>query len=208
MAMAIIYFLEPLPESSVLVGGSQGLAPLLHVRFGTVYLILIESRWAPNDSSLLRQSERSIPAARRSWADDLWMCKGKHKWFLIGRQVMTGARYYSSWISVVVWSPAKDGKSKLDFGKNRHLWAKAQARVARPLHEESAGNMALCLDAAFTNFSYNENPTAPHSEEAGHFWRKVSPRVSFFDGLWPLLPPGKVLPTLRVIASMCKTPTF
>lgn len=102
MAMAIIYFLEPLPESSVLVGGSQGLAPLLHVRSGTVYLILIESRWAPNDSSLLRQSERLIPAARQSWAEDLWMCKGEHKWFLIGKQVMTGALYYSSWISVVV----------------------------------------------------------------------------------------------------------
>lgn len=119
MAMAIIYFLEPLPESSVLVGGSQGLAPLLHVRSGTVYLILIESRWDPNDSSLLRQSERLIPAARPSWAEDLWMCKGEHKWFLIGKQVMTGALYYSSWISVVVWSPAKDGRSKLDFGKGK-----------------------------------------------------------------------------------------
>lgn len=119
MAMAIIYFLEPLPESSVLVGGSQGLAPLLHVRSGTVYLILIESRWAPNDSSLLRQSERLIPAARQSWAEDLWMCKGEHKWFLIGRQAMTGALYYSSWISVVVWISAKDGRSKLDFGKGK-----------------------------------------------------------------------------------------
>lgn len=53
----------------MLVGGSQGLAPLLHVRSGTVYPILIESRWAPNDSSLLRQAERLIPAARQSCAD-------------------------------------------------------------------------------------------------------------------------------------------
>lgn len=181
MAIAIIYFLEPVPESSVLVGGSQGLAPLLHVRSGTVYLNLIESRWAPNDSSLLRQPEWLIPAASQSWADDFWMCKGEHEWFLIRREVMTGAWYYQSWISVLVCSPAKDGISKLDIG-----WGQSE--------DESEPAPLLGLrrqyGTAFTNFCNNENPTSPHSEEPERFWKKISPWVSFFDGLWPSLPPG------------------
>lgn len=96
MAMAITFFLEPLPKSSVMVGGSQGLAPQLHVGSGSVYLFLIESRWAPCDSSLLyslTESEALIAAARQSWADDLWMGKKEHKWFPIGRQVMSEVTY-------------------------------------------------------------------------------------------------------------------
>lgn len=54
-----------------------------------------------------RQSERLIPAARQSWADDLWMCKGEHKLFLIEREVMTGAWNYLSRISVLVKAQLK-----------------------------------------------------------------------------------------------------
>lgn len=79
-----------------MVGGSQGLAPLLHVGSGSVYLVLMESRWASYDYPVfyrLTESGPLIPAARQSWADDLWMGKEEHRWFLIGRQPMTDAPY-------------------------------------------------------------------------------------------------------------------
>lgn len=75
---------------------SQGLASLLHVGSGSVYLLLMESRWAFYDSPLLYRLTGSgplIPAARRSWADDLWMGKEEHRWFLIARQAMTDGPY-------------------------------------------------------------------------------------------------------------------
>lgn len=50
----IIFYLEPLPESFVMVGASQGLAQQLHVGSGSVYLVLMESRWASYDSSPLQ----------------------------------------------------------------------------------------------------------------------------------------------------------
>lgn len=85
--MCIILYLEPLPESFVMVGGSQGLAPLLHVGSGSVYLVLMESRWASYDSPLLYRLTESgplIPAAGQSWADHLWMGNDQYRWFLIG----------------------------------------------------------------------------------------------------------------------------
>lgn len=79
--MCIILYLEPLPQSFVMVGGSQGLALQLHVGSGSVYLALMESRWASNASSLpyrLSESGPLIPAARQSRAEHLWMGEVKH----------------------------------------------------------------------------------------------------------------------------------
>lgn len=74
MAMGIIFFLESLPKFFAMVGESQGLDPLLHVGSGTIYLVLMESRWGCYDSPLLYRPTESgplIPAAGQSWADDL-----------------------------------------------------------------------------------------------------------------------------------------
>lgn len=89
--MCIVLYFEALPESFVMVGGSQGLAPLLHVGSGSVYLVLMESRWASYDSPLLYRLTESgplIPPARQSWVDHLWLDKEEHRWFLIGRHEM------------------------------------------------------------------------------------------------------------------------
>lgn len=80
------FYLEPVAESFVLVGGSQGLALSLHVGSGSVYLVLMESRWASYDSPLLNRLAESgplIPAAGHSLEDHLWMGKEEHRWFLI-----------------------------------------------------------------------------------------------------------------------------
>lgn len=55
-------YLEALLESFVIVGGSQGLALLLHVGSGSVYLVLMEPRWASYYSPLLHSLAHSGPA--------------------------------------------------------------------------------------------------------------------------------------------------
>lgn len=73
--------------SFVMVGGSQVLASLLHVESGSVYLVLMESRWASSPLLYrLTESGPLIPAAGQSWANHLWMGKEEHRWFLIGRE--------------------------------------------------------------------------------------------------------------------------
>lgn len=127
--VCIILYLEPLPDSFVMVGGSQGLAPLLHVGSGSVYLGLMESRWASYDSPLLYRLTESgplVPAAGQSWMDHLWMGKEEHRWFLTESQEMVDVPSWQGWIGFWVWSPAWDGKTMCAESDRKHwtwfLW--------------------------------------------------------------------------------------
>lgn len=59
-----------------MVGGSQGLALMIPVGSGSVYLFLMGSRWAcahfPVLHRLAEPSGLLTPGVTQSWVDDLW----------------------------------------------------------------------------------------------------------------------------------------
>lgn len=70
------FILDALPQSFVLVGGSQGLALMIPVGSGSIYLFLMGSRWAcvhfPVLHRLAEPSGLLTPGVTQRWVDTPW----------------------------------------------------------------------------------------------------------------------------------------